>query len=159
MATQLAQTTVPESGASSAVDFQPLTQNPQTAPVELFQGSGDLQAPGTDVLLQNSNSSISLPPNTTTETAEVTEARSGSFGVIIALAVAVVLILLIRRWYRRTKASPNTGAPAVSEPAEAAETVPLPEKPAAAKPKQTATNKPKTPAKHKKNKRNKRKHR
>lgn len=106
--TYLAQATqTPVGGASNATDFQPLTQNPQTAPTNLQQGTGPQSAGGQDIL-NNQNARISVPVSSGEPSfSPVEPAVSGINWAAVLIATVVIVVLaeaILRIWGRQSVA-------------------------------------------------------
>ena len=148
----LAQATgTPGSGGSNAEDFQPPTQNPQTAPTSL-QPVGDAQTAGDQSILNNQNARIIVPTGPPAEPNAVGPKHVGGSNATAILLIAALLVglligalLLIQKRYSVPVPAPR--------PDETPTPKPLAKKKAAAAPKKTTmTNKTRKKSKSKRKK-------
>ena len=150
--TLLAQATqAPNSGASNAEDFQPLTQNPQTAPTNLQPGTVP-QSTSTQDILNTQNVRISVPVSSGEPSFSAVEPVPAgiNWSVVIIATVAIVVVVeaLLRARARRG------GIPVVSDPLPVYEEVPQPATPIGEgqHTSQNASSPSKRPKKHRKSK-------
>ena len=140
MATNTTQSAV-NPGASNASDFQPGTQNPQSAaPATLLpSATTGLQSGDQDQVLENKDARITVPTVAPAKNASPTTTSNGNGLTVfwIGLVVVVLGLLFLWRWFRRS--SEVTGPSEVTIPEDTVTAVVTP------KPKVTAAPKPKKP--------------
>lgn len=102
----LAQATqVPNNGASNAADFQPITQNPQTAPTSLQPGTVP-QTTGSQDILNSQNARISVPASSgEPRFSAVVPTASGVNGLLVFVMIGTAVLAGVLLWYARGRRS------------------------------------------------------
>jgi hypothetical protein len=98
----------PSNGASSATDFQPPTQNPQTAPVNVQQQRGlqDITNPQ-EFLNERQNARISVATEPAPAQATV-EATNDALGIVLLITIAFLAAILVYKFFNRQPAKQVT---------------------------------------------------
>lgn len=156
-------TNAPNSGASNAEDFQPLTRNPQPTQGSLQPGTGPQSTSGQDILSKE-NTRIVVPVNDRGEQAptEQQPAAAGGINWFLVVVVAAVIVAALEYFFRRRERRPARATMLVDtspqevmtvpEPPASPEPEPKPKKPPAPKKKKTSAAKKKTKSKSKRKK-------
>lgn len=120
----------PSNGASNASDFQPPTQNPQTAPVNVQQQSGlqNITNPQ-EFLNERQNVRISVATEPAPAKAAV-EPTNDALGIVVLLIIAIAAAVLVYKIVNRQTTNLQTPL----EPEPEADTEPKTPKPVESKP-------------------------
>lgn len=94
-------TNLPENGASSAEDFQPLTRNPQTAGGGLQSATGAQSASGQDVLTQKDAHIVVPASNNQPSVTQAVSPKGAGINWLFVVAISVLLVVLLEFVFRR----------------------------------------------------------
>jgi hypothetical protein len=91
----------PANGASNATDFQPTTQNPQTAPVNVQQQNSlqNITNPQ-EFLNERQNARISVATEPAPAQAAV-EPTNDAIGIVLLVIVAVIATILVYKFFNK----------------------------------------------------------
>jgi hypothetical protein len=132
-------TGTPNSGASNAEDFQPLTRNPQTTGGGLQPGTGSQSTGGQDIL-SNENARIVVPVGEGQAPAPQSTTPGGGINWLVVVGVAVVIVAALEYIFRR-RDKRKAVAPAVDTSPQEIVTLPIePNEPEAIQPIPVETN-------------------